>query len=153
MFTPAPFEKGKAKLVAFRKTPILPKYTGWTEFHGANSWVIDALWFSRSPSTLGSLVLGEIVYTVGYELVKTRDFTMEYDMFLNVARDHKNGPTRHHNQQVRFDSRIVLSETKIWGAGGEGELKKTMEAITLLERLDDLPEEWDGWYSFSNRQR
>lgn len=149
MFAPAPFQKGKAKLVAFKPDTFEHDNEFHRYYYGyGHSFGIDAIWFSKSPSTLGSMVLGKVVYSIGQDLARP-GFTMDYEGFKRAARTHD--VANRAVETVRFDSRIVLSDTKIWGAGGENELEETKRAIHLWENLDALPEGWDGWYAFSNR--
>lgn len=149
MFVPSPFVKGAAGLFAFNKDSF-ERIARSVYYGDVVSFKVEALWFSKSKTTLGSLVLGNVVYSLGPGVVNN-DFTMTYEDFLRLARKNDTGPARD-QETLWYNSRIVLSDTKIWGSSGENELEFASRAIEFWKNLPELPEGWDGWFKQTNRR-
>lgn len=151
MFTPAPFVKGSPNLFAFNPETVKgERAAAYHYYGGAYHLSVEAVWFSKSETTRGSLVLGKVTYAMGRNLV-TPQMDLNYNDFLTLARNHDPGLVNTTGEKVGQDSRIVLSNTKIWGASGKNELEFAARAIEIWKGLPELPEGWDGWYKLSNR--
>lgn len=135
--TVAFYPAGLEKIDTLAKAAYLPRI----------KYRMPALWFSPSPSTLGSLVLGTFVYTCYLIDGQTEeDVDYNYEGILRYARDNQN------LTEVSFSSHVVLSDDKLWSSGGENILYEVEEAIVHWRNLPNLNDDWDGWYKLSNRR-
>lgn len=151
MFISTPFVKGAPNLFAFNPETLKGERPAGYHYHGGGYHLtVEGVWFSKSETTRGSMVLGTVTYALGRDLV-TPNMEMNYHDFLNFAREHNPGLMNTTGERVRTDSRIVLSDKKIWGASGKNELLFVSRAIDIWNGLPELPEGWDGWYKLSNR--